>query len=76
MQYDTNTNIEINQQHLREYLNAQIEEIYKYKWCLGIMLHRDPLELFSLNDIFIMWIEENAINFRNEWIQVHGSGYI
>jgi len=66
---------DIYEQRLKEYLNAQIEEVYKFKWCMGEEMHRDPLEEFTLNDIFIMWIHINASRFRVEWIQTHGSGY-
>jgi Zn-dependent peptidase ImmA (M78 family) len=62
-------------QKLKEYLNAQLEEIYIYKWCLGIEMHRDPLEQYTLNDICIMWINNNANSFRNKWITEHGSGW-
>jgi len=68
-------NQENAQQKLQLYLNAQLEEIYVYKWCMGIQMHKDPLEEFSLNDIVIMWVTNNAYSFRNKWIQEHGMGY-
>lgn len=66
---------ELYRERLKEYLNAQIEEVYKYKWCMGETMCKDPLEEFTLNDIFIMWVQENAIKFRQTWIQKHGSEF-
>lgn len=63
------------EQRLNTYLCAQIEEVYKYKWIMGEQMHKDPLEEFTLNEIFFMWINENAVSFRQQWIQDHGSGY-
>ena len=57
------------------FMEAQVEEIYKYKWILGEQMHRDPLDNFSMSDICSMWILNNANKFRMEWIQCHGSGY-
>jgi len=67
--------IDDSNQKQQEYLNAQLEEIYIYKWCLGIEMHKDPLEEYTLNDICIMWITNNASSFRNNWINEHGSGW-
>jgi hypothetical protein len=38
-------------------------------------MHRDPLDEFTINDIFFMWIQDNAQSFRAVWINDHGSGY-
>ena len=71
-QYSTS---DVYQERLHNYLDAQIEEVYRYKWCMGIQMHRDPLDEFTINDIFVMWIQDNARNFRAMWITEHGSGY-
>ncbi len=60
---------------LKIYLDAQLEEIYKFKWILGEQMHSDPLNKYSMNDICLMWIATNATKFRVEWIECHGSGY-
>jgi len=62
-------------QKLKEYLNAQLEEIYIYKWCLGIEMCKDPLDEYTLNDICIMWINNNASSFRTKWLNEHGAGW-
>lgn len=64
-----------SQQKLKIYLDAQLEEIYKYKWCMGIELNRDPLDIYTLDEICMMWIDINANSFRNNWILEHGIGY-
>lgn len=66
---------EIKNKRFREYMEAQLEEIYKFKWILGVKMHTDPLTKFSMNDISMMWILNNAENFRKEWLIIHGSGY-
>jgi len=66
---------EIKKQRLHEFLNAQLEEIYRYKWIMGVHMHYDPLWKYSMDDICIMWIVNNACEFRVEWIECHGSGY-
>jgi len=72
---DTSIDYEYRQELLHIYLDAQIDEMNKYKWCLGEQLHRDPLELYTLDEIFCMWIDQNAEVFRENWVQSHGSGY-
>lgn len=44
------------EEKFRECLYAQLEEIMKYKWCLGVELKRDPLECMSMNEICLQWI--------------------
>jgi hypothetical protein len=48
-------------------LEAEIKEMEKYKWCLGVQLQHDPLQDRSLNDIYTEWIEKYAAGFRKEW---------
>lgn len=52
---------------LKECLKAQVEEIEKHKWNLGVELGRNPLEVRSLNDICREWIERYAASFRKWW---------
>jgi len=56
----------------KEFLNDEIEEIYKFKWYLGEILHKDPLELYTLEEISTMWITQYAAEFRENWIKIHG----
>ena len=49
------------------YLKAQIREIEKYKWCLGVQLKRDPLLDRSYDDICLEWIRLYAAEFRKHW---------
>ena len=50
-----------------EFLKAQIHEIEKYKWCLGVQLKHDPLLDRSYNDICMEWIRLYAAEFRKNW---------
>jgi hypothetical protein len=52
---------------IRESLEAEIQEMEKFKWCLGVQLQHDPLNDRSLNDIYTEWIEKYAAGFRKEW---------
>ena len=52
---------------LLESLRAEIEEIEKYKWCLGERLGHDPLLDRSMNDICQEWISKHAADFRKWW---------
>ena len=65
----------VKKDRLRNFLEAQLEEIYRYKWIMGEEMHNDPLNNYSMNDICFMWILNNAKEFRNEWVHDHGSGY-
>jgi len=69
------TSTEIKTKRLHVFLVAQIEEIYKYKWIMGVNLDYDPLYKYTMDDICSMWILNNAQTFRIEWLEVHGSGY-
>jgi hypothetical protein len=53
----------------RVYAAMQVEEINKYKWCLGVELGHDPLQDRCLNDIAREWIERYAADFRRRWIR-------
>ena len=48
-------------------LEAEIQEMEKYKWCLGVQLQHDPLKDRSLNDIYCEWIDKYAADFRKFW---------
>ena len=52
---------------LLESLRAEIEEIEKFKWCLGERLGHDPLQDRSMNDICQEWITKYAADFRKWW---------
>jgi hypothetical protein len=52
---------------LLESLRAEIEEIEKFKWCLGERIGHDPLLDRSMNDICQEWISQYAADFRKWW---------
>jgi hypothetical protein len=52
---------------LLESLRAEIEEIEKFKWCLGERLGHDPLNDRSMNEICQEWITKYAADFRKWW---------
>jgi hypothetical protein len=55
--------------NIREFLKDQIHEIDIFKWDLGVKMNIDPLTIFTLNEIYEMWINLNAMKFRNEWME-------
>jgi hypothetical protein len=52
---------------IRDCIDAEIKEMEKYKWCLGVHLQHDPLIDRSLNDIYCEWIDKYAADFRKDW---------
>jgi hypothetical protein len=52
---------------IRRSIEAEIQEMEKYKWCLGVELRHDPLNDRSLNDIYTEWIDKYAAGFRKGW---------
>ena len=58
------------------YHQAQLDEIYRFKWILGTQMHRDPLTVYTIDEIAMMWIERYAAGFRENWERTHGSGCI
>lgn len=56
---------------LKDFMNDQCKEIEKYKWCLGIQLHHDPLLDRSYNEICSEWINNFSIQYRKEWEEKH-----
>jgi hypothetical protein len=52
---------------IRASIEAEIKEMEKYKWYLGIQLQHDPLQDRSLNDIYCEWIDKYAADFRKFW---------
>jgi len=58
---------------LKRLLEAEIKEIEKYKWELGVSLCRDPLEDKSINEICLEWICKYAAEFRYQWDKDHGN---
>ena len=57
---------------LLESLRAEIEEIEKFKWCMGERLGHDPLQDRSMNDICQEWITKYAADFREWWQRERG----
>jgi predicted DNA-binding protein len=57
----------ISAQEVRRSLEAEIQEMEKYKWYLGEQLRHDPLQDRSLNDIYCEWIDKYASDFRRDW---------
>jgi hypothetical protein len=56
---------------IREYLIDQLNEIDKFKFELGIKMNKDPLSIYTMNEIYEMWIITNAKKFREDWILKH-----
>jgi hypothetical protein len=56
-----------SEEEIRKCIEAEIQEMEKYKWCLGVSLHHDPLQDRSLNDIYCEWIDKYAADFRTYW---------
>lgn len=54
---------------LKEFLSAQIEEIMKYKWCMGVKLCHDPLLDKSMEEIGFEWVNLFAKQYRIEWVE-------
>ena len=52
---------------IRASIEAEIREMEKYKWYLGIQLQHDPLQDRSLNDIYCEWIDKYTADFRKFW---------
>jgi hypothetical protein len=52
---------------IRECIDAEVKEMEKYKWCLGVHLQHDPLLDRTLNEIYCEWIDKYAADFRKEW---------
>jgi len=48
----------------------QIQEIDKYKWCLGERIGHDPLHDRSYNEIAQEWIDRYAARFRTDWTRL------
>jgi len=51
----------------RRCLDAEVLEMEKYKWCLGVHLQHDPLMDRTLNEIYCEWIDKYAADFRKDW---------
>ena len=56
-----------SEEEVRKSLEAEIQEMEKYKWNLGVHLQHDPLNDRSLNDIYCEWIDKYAAEFRKGW---------
>ena len=51
----------------RKSIEAEIQEMERYKWYLGVQLQHDPLQDRSLNEIYCEWIAKYAADFRKFW---------
>ena len=51
----------------RRCIEAELHEMEKYKWCLGVHLQHDPLLDRTLNEIYCEWIDKYAADFRKDW---------
>jgi hypothetical protein len=60
-------NNKMSPKEFRYFMEEQRHEIEKYKWCLGIELHHDPLNDRSLYEIAQEWLDKFAGRFRKEW---------
>jgi hypothetical protein len=58
---------EKTEEDIRKSIEAEIQEMEKYKWYLGVQLQHDPLQDRSLNDIYCEWIDKYAADFRKFW---------
>lgn len=56
-----------SENEIQKSLEAEIQEMEKYKWCLGVQLQHDPLQDRSLNEIYCEWIDKYAAEFRKQW---------
>jgi hypothetical protein len=54
-------------EEIRRCLDAEVQEMEKYKWCLGVHLQHDPLLDRTLNEIYCEWIDKYAADFRKDW---------
>lgn len=59
----------MTENELKTYLSAQLDEIQRFKWCLGVELNRDPLEDRTFNSICEEWISAHSASFRKHWEQ-------
>jgi hypothetical protein len=66
-QFERSSSLELNEEDFRRSVEAEIIEMEKYKWCLGVSLRHDPLQDRSLNDIYFEWIDKYASDFRKHW---------
>jgi hypothetical protein len=56
-----------SEEEIKKSVEAEILEMEKYKWNLGVQLRHDPLQDRSLNDIYCEWIDKYAADFRKFW---------
>jgi len=57
----------MSRDEMKLYASMQIQEIERYKWCLGVQLGHDPLRDRELNAIAMEWIDHYAAGFRAEY---------
>ncbi len=59
----------MSREEMRAFAKRQLEEIDKYKWCLGEQLGHDPLYDRSYDQIACEWISLHGAEFRDMWRQ-------
>lgn len=59
--------MDLDHEQFEKYLRQQIFEIKKFRYTLSTIIGRDPLELFSMNEIASIWITLYASEFRKYW---------
>ncbi len=57
----------MSRDEMRVFAKRQLEEIDKYKWCLGEQLGHDPLYDRTYDDIACEWISIHGAEFRDTW---------
>ncbi|MCL5271012.1 MAG: hypothetical protein M1457_10815 [bacterium] len=60
----------MNRQELKTYLDAQVQEIQKYKWIESEKEHRD----IGFNRAALEWIGRYSDDFRHYWFSTHDNG--
>jgi hypothetical protein len=53
-------------EQLLDFLKLEIQEMEKYKWCLGVQIGHDPLNDRSIEEIYCEWINKNGEQFRKK----------
>jgi hypothetical protein len=65
--FESSASREPTEEDIRRCVEAEILEMEKYKWILGVQLKHDPLQDRSLNEIYCEWIDKYAADFRKYW---------
>ncbi len=57
----------MDSEQLLKFLELEIKEMEKYKWCLGVELGHDPLNDRTIEEIYCEWIAKYAKDFRQKF---------